>query len=123
MPKAYNEMQEASHDWSSLTISVFTGRDEGLLDTVSRLRHGPKAFALLQIALMRLFASFFETFELDSVVNRLCVTEVVSENPAYSHISLLCDRLTEAEDEELLARFVKLSQLLHRGYQRETHDA
>jgi hypothetical protein len=89
------ESDAADHDWSSLTISVLTGRNGGLQENITKLRHGPKAFALLKVALMTLFASFCKNFNFIIVVSLLCVTELVSKNPAYSHITLTCDRLNE----------------------------
>ncbi len=82
-------------DWCSLTISVLTGRTGGLQEKIGKLRHGPKAFALLEEALMTLFASFCKTFNVVFVVNLLSVTEAVSKSPAYSHITMMCHRLNE----------------------------
>jgi hypothetical protein len=59
---------------------------------------------------MTVFASFCVTFNIDIMVNLLCVTEVVSENPADSHITWTCVRLNEnTSGLDLLACFVKSS--------------
>ena len=79
----------------------------GLNEKISNLRHGPKAFALLQVALMTLFASFCKTFRIAIVLNLLSVTEVVS-NQRFSNINLACVRLNEnTSGPDLLARFVR----------------
>ena len=95
------------HDWSSVTFSVFTGRNGGLNENISKMRHGPNAFELLKLALSTLFASFCKTFRIAIVLNRLSVTEVVS-NQRFSNINLACVRLNEnTSGPDLLARFVK----------------
>ncbi len=98
--KAWNQpdaaSQGTSHDWSSLTISVFTGRPyRRPSGKKGKLRHGPKAFALLDVALMTLFTSFCKNFNVVFVVNLLSITEAVSKSPAYSHITFTCHRLNE----------------------------
>ncbi len=88
------ESEAGEHAWSSLTISVFTGRNCGLNENISKLRHGPKGFELLKLALSTLFASFCKTFRIAIVLNLLSVTEVVS-NQRFSNINLACVRLNE----------------------------
>ncbi len=103
------ESDVGDHDWSSLAISVFKGRNGGLNENISKLRHGhgPNAFELLKLALSTLFASFCKTFRIAIVLNLLSVTEVVSYQ-RLSNINLACVRLNEnTSGPELLARFVK----------------
>ncbi len=102
------ELDEGDNVWSSLTISVFTGRNGGLQEKITKLHHGPKAFAPFKVALRTLFASFCKTFSTVIVLHLLSVTEVVSKNRAYSHTNLTCVRLNEnTSGPDLLARFVK----------------
>ncbi len=57
------ESDVGDHDWSTLTISVFTERNGGLYENISKLRRGPNAFELLKLALSTLFASFCKLSE------------------------------------------------------------
>ncbi len=60
-----------------------------------RRRHGPKAFSLLEVALMTLFSSCGKTFNIVMVMHVFSVSEVVSETRAYPHITLTRVRLNE----------------------------
>ncbi len=97
------ESNAGCYDWSSVTISLFNGRNDGIQENISKIRHGHKAFALLKVSRMTLFASFCETFPVTSVVNLPCVTEVASSTPAYSHISLTSRPTESTSGPELLA--------------------
>ncbi len=81
------ESDVGDHHGSSLTISVCTGRNRGLNENLSKLRHGPNAFELLKLALMKIFASFCTTVDIAILLNLLSVTEVES-NQSYSNINL-----------------------------------
>ncbi len=72
-----------------------TGRNCGLNENISKLRHGPSAFELLKLALMKLFGSFCTTFDIAILLNMLSVTEVES-NQSYSNINLTCVWLNES---------------------------
>jgi hypothetical protein len=86
---------------------VCTGRNGGLNENISKLRHGPNAFELLKLALSTLFASFCQTFGIAIVMNLLTVTEVGS-NQRFSNINLACVRLNEnTSGPDLLARFMR----------------
>ncbi len=89
------ESDAGCHHWSRVTISVFTGRPGGLRETLGKVRHGPKAFEILDMAMRTLFASFCVTFNVVFEANLLSVTQVDSENPAYALIALSCHRLNE----------------------------
>jgi hypothetical protein len=100
------ESDVGDHGWSSLTISLCTGRNRGLHDNISKLRHGANAFELIKLALMKLFASFCTTFNIAIVLNLLSVTEVES-NQRYSNINLTCIRHENISGPDLLASFVR----------------
>ena len=76
---------------------------------VGKLRDGPKAFEILEVALMTLLATFCATFNVGFAASLLSVTEVASKNPVYALITLACDRLNEntSGPDLLTARFVK----------------
>jgi hypothetical protein len=77
-------------------------------ETLGKLRHGPKAFEILEMALMTLVASFCVTFNVVFEANLLSVTPVTSENLAYALITLSRHRLNETTSvQDLLARFVR----------------